>query len=161
MDLDEFQKFYESHIHNSSEKLAFLTPKTSKKDLDMNLNSPGLELKEILFKSQSSLMFVNNLFLFDLIQDVIENLVETGTLQHLKELNSWYDYFTRLKSIAPRGPQVLSMMDLDYGFIIWLVACGLCVCILFGEFFIKFLNYYVSKFYFLVVLKNSLENFQN
>jgi hypothetical protein len=110
---------------------------------------PAFQLKEILFSSQSCFMFPKNFFMLDLVDDAVQQLLSTGMIQHLKENN---ERLNRPKRQDPKGLQVLSVEDLKYGFIIWLVTCGVSLAAFLTEILVKFIWEVLKKFCGIMVI---------
>jgi hypothetical protein len=84
-------------------------------------NETFLVLQEILLRAQEGFIFHRNHFIFHLTDNIVGELLPSGILQHSKEYH-WF--FTDLKdSYEERGPKVLRITDLSFGFVLWLAAC--------------------------------------
>ena len=79
-------------------------------------------------------MRVFSSFLCEFINDILWKLIPAGIPQHLIDyhtlnLHKKYEPFNDL------SPKVLTIVDLSFGFILWLVACGFSIVGFFFEFF--------------------------
>jgi hypothetical protein len=112
--------------------MAFLMSYDDKLKLDFMLEKPALILKETFYTSQAGFAFLPNYFMFDLIDEVIERLLTTGTFQFL-----WKNYYHQLKVQVSFSSEELKNLDssrnkltiddLEYGFVIWMISIAVAV----------------------------------
>lgn len=128
-----YTEFFVENIEDSSKKLAFMFEdfyvnyKTKKLGIEPN------RIKKRLMNSNNGISMNPNNFLFHLLSDSIFDLNSGGFPQFLKQL---YLHYHLLDSKSPilRGPQVMTVDDLNYGFTIWIIASGVSVLGFFVEF---------------------------
>jgi hypothetical protein len=117
-----------------------------KEELDYLLERPGLLLKEVMHTLQEGIALSNNFFMFDLIDEVIESLQTTGTLQFMKNNHEYQRKvqivfrMSKHKNFAASQKQ-LTINDLEYGFVIWLIACAVSI----GAFLMEILGFAALK----------------
>ena len=74
---------------------------------------------------QSGFLFNANNFFFHIVDETIQRLVSCGIMNHLIHKSFPLEF----KFIVEKSASVLSVEDLDFGFIIWLGCCAVCaVC---------------------------------
>jgi hypothetical protein len=85
----------------------------------------GVKLKN--FRKESApavLMTLKNSFIYDTISQIMHKLVPAGIPQYLIK----YHEFNMFKVFVPvtlSSLRVLGLQDLEYGFVLWLGACGI------------------------------------
>lgn len=87
-----------------------------------------LEMDESLMTLNLGFGFNANNFMYSLTQDVMDKLLPMGIIQHWMDADflEIYKGFSNVKQ-----PKVLNVEDLSFGFVLWLLACGLsCGCFL-------------------------------
>jgi hypothetical protein len=69
---------------------------------------------------------LRNHFLFAATEEVMQKFIPMGIIQHSYELHNW---ICLRPIIEPEvnDPKVLTLDDLEFGFILWLTACGLSI----------------------------------
>jgi hypothetical protein len=69
-----------------------------------------------------------------LTDKVIGPLIPSGILQQLQD---YHRFFTEMKEKSEeQGPQVLRVTDLSFGFVLWLLASGVCSIVFIVEWLI-------------------------
>lgn len=63
---------------------------------------------------------IQNNFMFNIFEDSVQHLTSAGILQWM--MIFYREYFFPPSSEDPKGPQVLKVDDLSFGFEIWLIA---------------------------------------
>jgi hypothetical protein len=97
-------------------------------------NETFIILEEYLLRTQMGLIFVKNHFMFHLTDKVVGELIPSGILQHSHDYH-WF--FTDMKDKPEElGPQVLRVTDLSFGFVLWLIACGISTAVFVVEWLI-------------------------
>jgi hypothetical protein len=76
--------------------------------------------------------FVNNHFLMKTLNHVISRLNPTGIPNYLADYGEWY-LFRRLVEGVVDSRRILSLNDLEYGFVLFLGAAALSIVVFFGE----------------------------
>lgn len=119
---------YLSQSQNASSKLAFMLSNREMNTMVNKYKIPPIKMKESLITLNIGFGFNANNFMYGLTEDVIEKLFPMGILQHWTDFNVLNsDSNVKKKKV----PKVLKMDDLSFGFVLWLVACGVsCLCFL-------------------------------
>ncbi|KAG5673138.1 hypothetical protein PVAND_003209 [Polypedilum vanderplanki] len=99
-----------------------------------------LVLKEIYQKSVIGIRTFSNCFLSELMIDTLELIIPTGITNFWYDWHLWYKYKRYIVEIEPKLPQIFTLNDLSFGFVVWLIACGICIIC----FLIELIVYYSS-----------------
>lgn len=110
-------------------------------------------LKERLYAVASAITFYRNNFMLRLTDEVMQGLITGGIPQNF--------YKRTLSPIIPEKqnqPTVLKIEDLKFGFIIWLISCGISILFFSFEllwiFYLKLLIEIKNLIGLILVLKN-------
>jgi hypothetical protein len=87
---------------------------------------------EKVTKSLALSMRRNNM-VFGLLSETVNRLIPSGILQHLSDYAKWF-FARKLIEDQPSSLIVLSLHNLEYGFVIWLCSCAVAVFVFFCEF---------------------------
>jgi hypothetical protein len=132
--------FKTNQIKNESAKLALLT--------DNKVLVKGVQLKEALFTDTVGFVMRRNHFLYWLTEETLRDLINGGIPQYIE--NFYLEWFNSQASIIDKNdPKILSIDDLNYGFVIWSVAISITLIVFIAEFLMK---------YFVVKLCNGVKN---
>jgi len=66
------------------------------------------------------------------MEDTMQLIIPTGIPQYLYEYHRWLQ-FLKFHADIKIGPNVLSIDDLSFGFVLWAVACGISAIVFCGE----------------------------
>jgi hypothetical protein len=126
----------------------------------------GIKLKQSFLTSPLGVRFSRNHFLYKKTDEVTQRLTSAGIMKNL-----WNDFHNQFKPIPKdiKEPKVLNVDDLRFGFIIWLVACGISSSVFLSEIIIcimrklwkllkKMLQKFLGLIFFLKLLKWKVEN---
>lgn len=97
-------------------------------------------MKEKLQKFLYGVSLMRNNFLYNLTESVMSSLVEGGIPQYF--LTYIEDVVLREKPSDPVEPKTFSIEDLEFGFIIFLVACGISIV----AFLIEIVYFYGARY---------------
>jgi hypothetical protein len=125
---DDYYGVFDNHLKNESAKLAVL--------ITENPAHKGVRLKEILFTDTAGLVMRRNQFLYWLTEETLRDLITGGIPQQLVKFYEDINY--PLKKEDPADPKVLSIDDLHYGFVIWIVASYITLIAFIAEFLMNF-----------------------
>ena len=92
----------------------------------------GIRLKEKLFSYPMGLGTFPNHFMSALMEDTMQLIIPTGIPQYLYEYHRWLQ-FLKFYADIKTGPNVLSIDDLSFGFVLWAIACGISAIVFCGE----------------------------
>ena len=126
--MEELQYSYCKHINNSSEKIAYFVPNTAATEYDFECRSSGHQLDQTLYSTHIGYAVYRNNFIFDLLQNVTQQLIPAGIPQHLAKLYQWIIFKTH-QEIVYKSPSVLTLEDLRTGFLLWIVACCITIVV--------------------------------
>ncbi len=117
------------NYRESSEKLAFFIDDRGFLAFRLFMFNEGkkfepLKLKEELLTIPVDFVVTRNHFSFELIQEVAKLTIPFGIPQWLNKNNLHFLYGSIFDN-REFGPSVLTVEDLDFGFFIWLAACGI------------------------------------
>lgn len=83
-------------------------------------------LKQSLLTYQNGISMLQNHFLFAATEEVVQRLIPMGIIQHSYEFHNWI-CLRPIVEPDENDPIVLTMDELEFGFIMWLAVCGLAV----------------------------------
>jgi hypothetical protein len=101
-----------------------------------------------------------NSFIANLLYETVDKYLPSGIFQHLCEEGVWRIYKFRDKLVEEKR-RILSMSDLEFGFVLWLGACGLATVVFIFELLGRFkhqLRQQVGFILFYRLLKIRLRN---
>jgi hypothetical protein len=75
-----------------------------------------------MFVPTSYLMFKNNM-LVNQVDDVLNRFTEAGIEKHIQDYFDWLTVKPHVEEVIDTR-RILSMSDLEFGFVIWLVVCS-------------------------------------
>lgn len=122
----------------SSSKVAIAVTKKDFRILKTTLKHAPKLLKQETYTYMFGIGVYKHNFMFKLTYEVMEKLIQTGIHRYFMKYIMDYYFYDRIEE---RGPQVFSIDDLHFGFVIWLAACGVAV----GAFGCEVLWYYLNK----------------
>lgn len=166
--LIEFFEMYCQNINDDKAKLAFLFSNIQAQFLNIYCkNSTVRKMKfEHAKKFVLSLMLItnDNDILSQLINDVEGIYFEAGLMTHL--LREGIRRFWKEKFIDEEdNRKVLTLTDLEHGFVLWIIACGISLTAFIIELCFSQLARNFRKFiglnYFVRLLRMRVRNYQN
>ena len=101
-------------------------------------NVPKLLRQSIPLFPFAPCTFPNN-FIFKLMNATMICLIEAGIPQY--HLNYLMDFDMMALPETPSEPSILSIYDLEFGFVTWLIACGISI----GAFLAELLWHFMKK----------------
>jgi hypothetical protein len=158
----EFQSLYKQALQEERpDKFAFLADLAVHASFNSTYGrSLPIMQNERLGKIMSFYMMSNSI-LFHQINDILKRFVPAGIPKHYEEYGLWYLY-RPFDEIITDPRRILSMSDLEYGFVLWLSAClvsflcFLCELLTFGLEKLKSLIMLIAVNKFLRVLRTRL-----
>lgn len=147
--IDLFLEYFKMNIQNASAKLAFYMMDDLKQELASELHFTGIQLEQALLSTTCGLGVSKNSFLFHLIDKMVQDLTSTGiTLKFYKDIMK-----SRYLKPLKKAPQVLSVDDVEFGFVVWLISAFVSLILFLVEFFLfKFL--FKIKFFMIAKLRD-------
>lgn len=86
-------------------------------------NCPKI-IDENVFRGLFGACTYPNNFGFNLVENTMERLIEAGIPQ--QQLDNFFDFEMKpLEEEPPKEPKVFAFSDVDFGFVVWLVACAI------------------------------------
>lgn len=125
----------------------------------MHYGFTELKLKERLINNPLGFSTIRNNFLYHLYEDVTQYLSAAGIPQWMIKVH--LEWWSHPNAVNPKGPQVLSINDLSFGFFIWLMTMGLSTAAFGFEFLIYSFGKIFVKFLGLILFLRSWKNFIN
>jgi len=120
-------KSYCDNFDKVNAKLAFFMEDIQYTTRNSFCQGAGIKLKNFKKEATLSVLFtLRNSFLYDTINNIMEKTVPAGIPQYLIK----YHEFNMFKVFVPSASspvRVLTIQDLEYGFVIWLGACGISI----------------------------------
>lgn len=124
---------FKNDSQNPTLKIAFLMTTPHRGYIISKTNHEPIDLHQKLITFNCGFEFTIGNFFYELTGGVMERIVEAGIPEHLLKFHNRILY--KRKSKKKVMPQILTVNDLSFGFIIWLVACGISFLILIIELF--------------------------
>jgi hypothetical protein len=146
--IDDMKIPYFQNINsNSSAKLAFFMTK----DMQISLgpicrnSSSRVITPDFFYKFPQSIWLYKMCVLHDLLHDVMERILPAGIPQYIwkyEQENRFSHSGLRTDDDDEDTRRVFSLHDLEYGFVLWLIACGISTVV----FLIEYLRPKLKKF---------------
>ena len=114
---------YCSNISDYSKRLAYFVPLEDISVCEFKCKIYGHKLDQILFSTQIGFAAHRNHFIFHLMQNVTQRLIPAGIPQHLKKMYTWSLFKVHTEK-SDKDPSVLTLEDLEIGFILWMYSCA-------------------------------------
>ncbi|KAG5679805.1 hypothetical protein PVAND_009343 [Polypedilum vanderplanki] len=155
----EIFEIYKTQFDNGTAKLSLLVPHHMIPGLNLLSGDyiPWRLLNEIYGTFQFSFAFFPNNFLYQPLNDAMENLNSAGILQYLYRklfFDSRYSPRYTKKFIEESEPQVFALSDLDFGFYVWLGTCAVAIFV----FLIELLGWLPKKYGKKEISKEEIRN---
>jgi hypothetical protein len=98
-----------------------------------------------------------NCILYDLLRDVMERIIPAGIPQHLWKYEQNYKRQGLKSEAVMDSRRILSLADLEYGFVLWLIAISVSTAVFLIEFLRPKLKIFVGAcvglFYYMKLLR--------
>lgn len=126
------------NMWNSSLKAAILTSDADYKVIRAGrTNVPKVMIQKITNDPVGVCTLRNN-YAFKLVEGTMSNLIQGGISQYM--IDYLYNFEVKPLVDPPREPSVFSLSDLEFGFVVWLIACGIST----AAFTVELLWYFLS-----------------
>jgi hypothetical protein len=162
----DYVKLYENAINGESDaKYAFFVHDQYHAQLNAKFKKSLTIMSGLVLTKPYALAMVKNCMLFGQLSYFIDRLLPTGIIQHLFDFGVWDFFRTHMESEQdPR--RVLSLDDLEFGFVIFLAAIFVSFLVFFYEVILalrmrQWLRDFIGLVDFLRVLKARLENYHD
>lgn len=113
--------FGENH-KNGSAKMAFFASDKLFNAYKRRHPESARPFEDSLVTSHIGFVFLPNNFMLDFTDELVTRLLPSGIIQHSNKFHEWChfpDYVIEEES----EPQVLTLDDLSFGFVMWICAC--------------------------------------
>lgn len=132
------------HLDDPATKAALPTSETDLKFIRAGFaNVPNILEEQINF-APDGVCVHHESFFAQLSHKVSSDLISSGIIQH--QFNYFLDFEIKPLVDLPKGPKVFAIEDLKFGFIVWLIACGISLIAFAGEFLYKGLKVKILRF---------------
>jgi hypothetical protein len=127
--IDELQQSYCRNVDsNSTAKMAFFLFDEREHLFNGNckVSSPRKITPDLYHEIPYSIGVHKNCLLYDLLLNVMERTVTAGIPQYFRSYNFEMNWnFKSNRKLAEDNRRILSLNDLEYGYVLWLIACGI------------------------------------
>jgi hypothetical protein len=138
---------YCDNLDKENAKLAYFMDDTQYRARNYYCKGSGIKLKNFKKEAKQSVLYtVMNSFLYDTFRHIMDKLVPAGIPQYLVKYHE-YNMFKEFHPSTSSTVRVLSVQDLEHGFVLWLGACVISTI----GFLIELL-----RFYGVICLKNMI-----
>lgn len=123
----EYFTIFLTQSQNSSAKIAIILQDQAMHYLEINAKnfSTWLRLSDNFRTSTSGFGFYGGNFFFPIVDKTVQQLTDTGIVNNLVKTV----LMTKIKMEKVKNAKVLLVNDLSFGFVIWLMSCGISVVI--------------------------------
>lgn len=132
------------YSHKYEDKIALIIESLTidQYERDKKVPCPWNKIKDFSLQvSQIGFAFPKNNYFFKNIDKIMQQLLSTGVIEHLKAR-----YFPKvMKFKTKKNWSVLTFENLEFGFVIWLMFCALCICGFFMELVAKIIEDSIKK----------------
>lgn len=112
-----------SQYRNSSSKYAFFMNDQTLLNITQLCQCKPLVLSEQVTSRVTGIGLPSVDLFSDIVDGFLKRLVPMGILNHLIDYHTWILYRNGIYKAVDEDPKVLTMDDLSFGFILWLIAC--------------------------------------
>ncbi|KAG5680218.1 hypothetical protein PVAND_009743 [Polypedilum vanderplanki] len=119
------------HLLKDEPKTAIVTCNEIDRSVFLGCNIKPIRIKETVFTIPSGFGMQRNHYLYEVIEEVLKPMIESGILKHMSDYSFWL--FSRRYNENKTWPKVLALGDLSYGFNIWLITCSFAIVVFFWE----------------------------
>jgi hypothetical protein len=151
------ESLYCSSINNSSAKLAFFLPTKLVNSFSSSCQGSLVAVKNFYMNAiPCSYAMVKNSILYPYFEEVMDKLIPSGIPQYLPDFHA-YLLYGNYENSEENFPKILTIDDLSFGFILWLIACGISICGFLGEIVVILVIKILKDAMGLLLLLNSLK----
>ncbi|KAG5676176.1 hypothetical protein PVAND_006025 [Polypedilum vanderplanki] len=161
----EFKDLYNSALKGEySKKLAFFVDDITHAALNSTYKKSLAIMKNEGMSKMSALYMSSNNILLDYLNYFLNRLIPAGIPQFLAKYGFWFLYRPAdFEILDPR--RILSMNDLEFGFVLWLIACFLSfyvfVCELYSLYVRRQFRILLGLYEFLRVIRERLRDYHD
>jgi hypothetical protein len=119
----ELRDHFCDQIKNSSAKIVFYLSYDMFHESTISCRKSGIKFQEKVLKFPTSFALYPHADIYEIFDETFQLLISSGiALYHSEKIRSNFKFKDEAKE-----PKVLSCDDLSFGFIVWLVACGISI----------------------------------
>jgi hypothetical protein len=141
----DFANYYCNQISNSSAKIVFSFSKYWYDKLAKHCRKRGVILKETFQNYPKGYATAQNSLIFPAMEKVVDRFFSFGMIKDF--------YVYSQAQAAVKKPKVFSVKDLNFGFMVWLVACACSIFAFIAEILCKVLSEIIGCILFFKMLK--------
>jgi hypothetical protein len=124
--------YIEALTNHTTTKMAFLMTSTVHSYLNSTLRRSLTTMKGERLSKVEAFCFDRNHFVLGPLNHFVGRLIQAGIAKHLTDYGQWFLFRQFDEEIAdPR--RILALSDLEFGFVLWLVACCVSLLTFIGE----------------------------
>ncbi|KAG5679482.1 hypothetical protein PVAND_009047 [Polypedilum vanderplanki] len=162
---EEYFSLYEAALNfDTKSKYAFFVNTHIHAILNSTFKNSLPVMKNERITKQSTISMIERTFITQLIDDTINKLMPSGILQHENDYSMWYMH--RPVDVEVKDPRrILSMFDLEFGFVIFLGFLGLSIvvfiCELHALYLKRQLRNLLGLYEFIRVIREKLKDYHD
>jgi hypothetical protein len=123
MTVSELRDLFCDQIKNSSAKIVFYLSFDMYQTSTVSCRKSGIKFQERVLKFPTSFALYPHADIYKIFDETFQLLISSGiALYHSETVRTNFKFKDEEKE-----PKVLSCDDLSFGFIVWLVACGISI----------------------------------
>jgi hypothetical protein len=115
-----------NNMSSDTEKLALFMRDQQYYAVSGLSGTAALKLQKEKSSKMLTISIVRNSIFSDVLNEVMNELIPSGIPQFLYEYGMWSVYRYKEEK-PPNEATILSFSDLEFGFVIWIVVCGISV----------------------------------
>ncbi|KAG5676498.1 hypothetical protein PVAND_006329 [Polypedilum vanderplanki] len=120
--IENFKLYYKAVFRRFNQKLAFLISPMVHAQFNRTFKRSLIIMKNEKSTRKFSYSISQNNFLYENFDNFLTNLIPSGIPKYLVDYARWA-MFKSLENVKNDHRRILSMFDLEFGFVIWLFAC--------------------------------------
>jgi len=140
----ECQEYAEEYCNNYdkvSQRKAFFMEDIQYSTFNTICRGSALKLKRFRKDTTiTALLTYKNSFIYEFLDNLLQKTIPFGIPQHLMSFH-YFMLFKYYEVLNVKDPKVLTIDDLSFGFVLWLIACGISVI----GFFMELLSFKLRK----------------
>lgn len=133
MSYSNYTNLFCDEIKNSTAKLAFFLTQGHYSFLTFQCDLIGIIFETKILRYPNGFALFQNSDIFQIFEETLQHLISSGITLHHDRL----DERSILQKEQEKEPKVLAINDLSFGFVVWLIACGISLLGFFVEILFK------------------------
>jgi hypothetical protein len=128
-----YQKLYNKSLRGTNEQLfAFMIQNLVHSQLNATFGSSLTIMKGEKLRKEKAFRMIKNHFMLGHLNHVISRFNSAGISKYLADFGAWY-LSRNLADEVKDTRRILSLTDLEFGFVLFLAAAGVSLLVFFGE----------------------------